>query len=65
MTQQLIVDDKASDYYVNVAQFPFVDHSTGVRFEPGVQVKVQQSDWMKGQSCIQKVMPNKPAKADK
>jgi len=65
MTQQLIVDDKAPDYYVNVAQFPFVDHSTGVRFEPGVQVKVKQSDWMKGQSCIQKVIADKLAKTDK
>lgn len=58
MTQQLIVDAKA-DFYVNVGQYPFVDHSTGVRFEPGVQVQVKQSEWMKGQPVIQKVVADK------
>jgi hypothetical protein len=60
MTQMLIVDEKAPDFYVNNGSFPFVDPSTGVRFEPEVQVKVKQSDWMKGQPCIQKV--EKPSK---
>lgn len=54
MTQQVVVDEKA-DFWVNTAVFPFIDPETGVRFEPGVQVKVKQSDWMKGQPTIQKV----------
>lgn len=64
MTQQLIVDDKG-EFFVNKSEFPFIDYSTGVRFEPGVHVKVVQSAWMKGQPVIQKVVADKPAKPDK
>ena len=64
MTQQLIVDDKG-EFFVNTSEFPFVDYSTGVRFEPRVHTKVIQSDWMKGQTVIQKVIADKPAKAEK
>lgn len=55
MTQQQVVVDEKADFWVNTAQYPFVDALTGVRFEPGVQVKVKQSEWMKGQPAIQKV----------
>ena len=65
MTQMLIVDEKAPDFYVNNGSFPFVDPSTGVRFEPEVQVKVLRSSWMAGQPVIKKVEPEKPSKADK
>lgn len=64
MTQQLIVDEKG-EFFVNTSEFPFVDHSTGVRFEPGVHTKVVQSVWMKGQPVIKRVEPEKPAKAEK
>ena len=58
MTKQLIVDQKA-DFYVNISEFPFVDYSTGVRFEPGILVQVKLSEWMKGQPVIKKVEPSK------
>lgn len=64
MTQQLIVDDKG-EFFVNTSQFPFVDHSTGTRFEPGIHVKVLRSNWMAGQPVIQKVITDKPAKVEK
>ena len=64
MTRQLIVDDKG-EFFVNTSEFPFVDYSTGVRFEPGVHTKVLQSEWMRNQPVIQKVTPDKPTKIDK
>lgn len=68
MTQQLIVDPDG-EFFVNTSEFPFVDYSTGVRFEPSVHVKVKQSDWMKGQPVIVKVkiepVPDKVTKPAK
>jgi hypothetical protein len=61
MTQQLILDEKG-EFFVNTSQFAFIDTSTNVRFEPGMHVKTKQTEWMKGQPVIQKVVAEKPVK---
>ena len=65
---QLIVD-KDGEWFKNVGSFPFIDHSTGTRFEPGVSVKIKSNDWIKGQPVLVKQVddeePAKPAKAVK
>lgn len=59
--QQQIVVDQDGEWFVNQGAFPFTDPTSGVRFEPSVQVKVKRSDWMKGQPVIAAVPQEKPA----
>lgn len=54
MKQQLVVD-KDGDWFVNIGQYPFIDPTNLVRFEPGIAVKIKQSVWMKGQPVIQAI----------
>ena len=53
-----VVDDNGI-VYVNKGVFPFVDPTTGVRFEPGEEVKVLPTSWIKSQSVLytEKVAP--------
>lgn len=60
MQQQLIVDADGV-WYTNTAQFGFTDPSTKVRFNPGVQVKVKPSAWVKNQPTLKALEAEKPA----
>lgn len=51
------VIDKDGTWYVNRAQFRFVDHTERadgqmVYFEPGLPTRVAPTDWVKGQELI-------------
>lgn len=62
MQQQLIVDADGV-WYTNTAQFGFTDPSTKVRFNPGVQVKVKPSAWVKNQPTLKALEAEKPVEA--
>ena len=55
----MVVVDDSGIVYVNKGVFPFVDPTTGVRFEPGEEVKVLPTPWIKSQSVLytEKVTP--------
>jgi len=57
--QQLIVDADGI-WFVNKGSFPFIDPTTGTRFEPAVQVKIKENDWIKNQPVIEKVPQEAP-----
>ena len=42
-----------ASWFLNVAQFPFVDPTSGVRFEPRTPVRTVLTDWMKSQPTIE------------
>ena len=64
MAQQLILDEDG-EFFTNAGSFPFIDPSSGVRFEPGVSVKTKETEWLKGQPVLVKQVVEKPAKAAK
>ena len=42
-----------ASWFLNTAQFPFVDPTSGVRFEPRIPVRTLLTDWMKSQPTIE------------
>ena len=48
----VIVDKKATTWFVNTAAFRMNDPSTGHNFDPGVKYRIEESEWMKGQPTI-------------
>lgn len=51
---QVLIVDAEGDTFVNKGQFPFVDPSTGVRFEPGTAVQVKSTAWIASQPVLEK-----------
>ena len=49
-----IVQDNSTEasWFVNTGNFPFMDHETGVRFEPRTPVRTKLTPWMEGQPTI-------------
>lgn len=48
MAMQNIIDEDG-EWVVNTGVFPFVDPTTGVRYEPNQRTKVKVNDWLEGQ----------------
>jgi hypothetical protein len=59
--QQLIVDNDG-DWFLNKGQYPFIDPTTGVRFEPNVKVQVKETAWIKSQPVLEKQPKEKAGK---
>jgi hypothetical protein len=51
---QVLIVDTDGESFVNKGQFPFVDPTTGVRFEPGVAVQVKSNAWIASQPVLEK-----------
>lgn len=58
--QQFIVDADG-DWYINKGAFPFVDPTTGTRFEPNIRVQIKTNPWIAGQPVLEKQVPEAPA----
>ena len=44
--------DPQGTVYVNRARFAFTDPTSGIRYEPGEQVRATPTDWLAAQTCI-------------
>lgn len=54
MEQAIIQDDSPeATWFINIGNYPFMDHDTGVRFEPRTPVRTKLTPWMEGQPTIQ------------
>lgn len=48
----MLIADKNGVWRVNKGNFAFVDPETGVRFEPGDEVKTTNTAWVKMQEAV-------------
>lgn len=56
--------DADGTWWINTSAFPFVDPTSGCRFEPQVPTRAKVTDWMKTQPVIQVFTdPNEKPKA--
>lgn len=53
METPVIQDDSVeATWFVNTGNYPFMDHESGVRFEPRTPVRTKLTEWMKHQPTI-------------
>ena len=53
MESPIIRDDSPeATWFVNTGNYPFMDHATGVRFEPRTPVRTKLTPWMESQPTI-------------